>query len=158
MMFAECSLVMIVVQAFVFSPMVNPAATRWLFTPALVVLAAALLAVPLASDFTLMLVVVGAVAGSAGILSPILTYWISSKAGRAQGMELGRQTAAASLGGAVGSAAGGLLFTVDLIPGAPFVSVAVLTAIGVGMSVGLPRSLMAREPGDLGPRAGSIAP
>jgi len=40
--------------------------------------------------------VIGAVAASAGILSPILTYWISAKAGSAQGWELGEQTAAAA--------------------------------------------------------------
>jgi predicted MFS family arabinose efflux permease len=57
-----------------------------------------------------MLAVIGAVAASAGILSPILIYWISRRAGRAQGAELGKQTAAASLSAAVGSAAGGLLF------------------------------------------------
>ena len=39
---------------------------------------------------------IGAVAASAGILSPILTYWISAKAGSAQGWELGEQTAAAA--------------------------------------------------------------
>jgi hypothetical protein len=34
--------------------------------------------------------VIGAVAASAGILSPILTYWISRKAGKAQGAQLER--------------------------------------------------------------------
>ena len=38
-----------------------------------------------------MLVVVGGVAASAGVLSPILTYWISSKAGSSQGWELGKR-------------------------------------------------------------------
>ena len=59
-----------------------------------------------------MLLVIGAVAASTGILSPILTYWISRKAGKAQEAQLGKQTAAASLGAAVGSAAGRLLFEV----------------------------------------------
>ena len=98
LMFAECSLVMFVMQAIVFSPRFKPDTTRWLIAPALAVLAAGLFLVPRASDFALMLVVIGAVAASAGILSPILTYWISAKAGSAQGWELGRQTAAASLG------------------------------------------------------------
>ena len=75
-------------------------------------LTAGLFLVPWASDFASMLVVIGAVAASAGILSPILTYWISAKAGSVQGWELGKQTAAASLGGTVGSAAGGLLFNI----------------------------------------------
>lgn len=33
----------------------------------------------------------------AGVLSPLLTYWISARAGNAQGWELGKQTAAAAL-------------------------------------------------------------
>ncbi len=63
-MFTECSLVMIIVQALVFSPWVKPEATRWFIAPALIVLALGLFLVPRASDFTLMLVVIGAVASS----------------------------------------------------------------------------------------------
>jgi MFS family permease len=148
LMFTECSLVMIIVQALVFSPLVKPVTTRWLTTPALIVLAIGLVLVPRASNFTLMLVVIGAVAASGGILSPILTYWISSKAGRAQGAELGKQTAAASLGGAAGSAAGGLLFDAPF-PGASFILITVLTAIGVGLSLGLPRRLVPRKADDV---------
>ena len=141
MMFTECSLVMLVVQAVVFSPWIRPETTRWFMAPALAVMAAALFLVPRASNFTLMLVVIGAVAGSAGILSPILTYWISSKAGKAQGAELGKQTSAASLGAAVGSAAGGLLFDVAWLPGASFLLVTALTLLGALLSLGLPNLL-----------------
>ena len=142
-MFSECSLVMFVAQAIVFSPLVKPRATRWLVPPALAVLTAALFLVPRASDFTLMLTVVGAVAASAGILSPILTYWISSMAGNAQGAELGKQTAAASLGAAVGSAAGGLFFEIASLPGASFLLIAGLAATGFFLSLKLPRVLRA---------------
>jgi MFS family permease len=144
MMFTECSLVMFVVQAIVFSPWVKPETTRWLIAPALAVLAAGLFLVPRAPDFTLVLAVIGAVAASAGILSPILTYWISSKAGKAQGAELGKQTAATSLGVTVGSAAGGLLFDVAL-PGAPFLLVTALTVFGFLLSLGLPNMLVTRK-------------
>lgn len=113
LMFTECSAVMIVVQAIVFSPWLNPEMTRWLIAPAFAVMAAGLFAVPFASDFAMMLGVIGAVAAITGILSPIVTYWISSKAGHAQGAELGKQTAASSLGAATGSAAGGLLFATN---------------------------------------------
>ncbi len=145
-MFTECSLVMFVMQAIVFSPWVKPDTTRWLIAPALAVLAAGLFLVPRASNFTLMLVVVGTVAASAGILSPILTYWISAKAGSAQGWQLGRQTAAASLGVTVGSAAGGLLFNVTAMPGASFIVTAGLTMMGFLLSLGLP-SLLALPSG-----------
>ena len=95
-MFTTCSLVMIVAQAAVFS-LVRPAFTRWLVAPALGVLAVGLFAVPLAGSFALMLLVTGGVAASAGILSPILTYWIAAGAGHKSGIGLGKQTSAASL-------------------------------------------------------------
>jgi MFS family permease len=155
LMFTECSLVMFVVQAIVFSPWFKPEATRWLIAPALAVLAAGLFLVPRASDFTLMLVVISAVAASAGILSPILTYWISAKAGSAQGWELGKQTAAASLGVTVGSAAGGLLFNVAALPGASFVLTAGFAMLGFLLSLGLPHLLVPRN---LGGRAFTSEP
>ncbi len=146
-MFTECSLVMVIVQAIVFSPWIRPETTRWFIVPAFAILAAGLFLVPRAADFKLMLLVIGAVAASAGILSPILTYWISSKAGKAQGAQLGKQTAAASLGAAIGSAAGGLLFDVAWLPNASFVLVAGLTVIAVVLSLGLPGKLVTGKPG-----------
>jgi len=142
LMFTECSLVMFVLQAIVFSPWFKPDKTRWLIAPALAVLAAGLFLVPRASDFMLMLVVIGAVAASAGILSPIITYWISAKAGSAQGWELGKQTAAASLGVTLGSTAGGLLYNVAALPGASFILTAGLAALGFLLSLGLPHLLV----------------
>ena len=145
LMFGECSLVMFVVQAIVFSPWVEPDMTRRIIMPALAVLAAALFLVPWASDFTSMLAGVGAVAASAGILSPVLTYWISKKAGNAQGWELGKQTAAASLGITIGSAAGGVLFNSAALPGAPFVLAAALVGMGMLLSLGLAGRLVRHE-------------
>lgn len=142
LMFTECSLVMFVVQAIVFSPWIRPETTRWFLAPALAVLAGGLFLAPRAADFTVMLVVIGAVAASAGILSPILTYWISTKAGAAQGAELGKQTAAASLGVAAGSAAGGLLFEFPPLPGLPFLFMTVVTALAVLLSLSLPNLLV----------------
>lgn len=143
LMFTECSLVMIVVQAIVFSPLVKPASTRWFITPALSIMSLGLFLIPRASSFALMLAVIGAVAASAGVVLPILTYWISNKSGKAQGAELGKQTSAAALGSAIGSAAGGLLFDVPF-RGASFTFVAVLTVIGAAASLGLPRLLLPR--------------
>jgi MFS family permease len=145
-MFTECSLVMIIVQAIVFSPWIKPEATRWMIAPALAALATGLFLVPYAADFALMLAVVGGVAASAGILSPILTFWISSKSGTAQGAAFGTQTAAASLGGAVGAAAGGLLFDVAILPHASFVLMTALTAFGFLLSLALPNLLASRKP------------
>jgi len=88
---------------------------------------------------------------SAGILAPILTYWTSSKAGEAQGAQLGKQTAAASLGAAVGSAAGGLLYDVAWLPDASFLITAAVTGFGVALSLGLPRMLGRGRPGCASP-------
>jgi MFS family permease len=142
LMFTECSLVMFVLQAIVFSPWFKPDKTRWLIAPALAVLAVGLFFVPQASNFTLMLAVIGAVAASAGILSPILTYWISAKAGSAQGWELGKQTAAASLGVTLGSTAGGLLYNLAALQGASFILTSGLAALGFVLSLGLPHLLV----------------
>ena len=151
-MFTECSLVMLAAQAIVFSSWIRPETTRWLILPAFAILAAGLSLVPYAFDFTMMLVVTGAVAASAGILSPILTYWISTKAGKAQGAQLGHQTAAASLGASVGAAAGGVLFNVAWLPNASFVLVAAVIVLGAILSVRLPRILVEHEPADIGNR------
>ncbi len=93
-----------------------------------------------------MMVVIGAVAASAGILSPILTYWISTQAGSAQGWQLGKQTAAASLGVTAGSAAVGLLFNVAAFPGVSFVLAGGLAVLGSLLSLGLPHRLVPRVP------------
>ena len=145
LMFTECSLVMFVMQAIIFSPWFNPDKTRWLITPALFVLAVGLFFIPWAANFKLMLVVIATVAASAGILSPILTYWISVNAGSAQGWELGKQTAAASLGVTLGSVAGGLLFNIALLPGASFILTAALVALGFLLSLDLPKLLAPRS-------------
>lgn len=148
LMFTECSLVMLVMQAIVFSSWIKPDTTRWLIAPALTVLAAGLFLVPWALNFTLMLVVISVIAASAGILSPILTYWISVKAGNMQGWELGKQTAAASLGVTVGSVAGGLLFNIVFLPNASFVLAAGLATVGILLSLGLPSLLVPRDFGN----------
>lgn len=144
-MFSECSLVMFIVQAIVFSPLVKPQATRWLIAPALLVLAVALFLLPKTSDYVLMLGLVGAVASSAGILSPIVTYWISSKAGASQGALLGRQTAAASLGATFGSVAGGVLFDLPYIKDASFLVAAVAVLLGLLAAFGLPNLLRPKK-------------
>ncbi len=140
-MFTTCSLVMIAAQAAVFA-LFRPESTRWLVAPAFGVLAIGLFAVPLAGSFALMLLVTGGVAASAGILSPILTYWIAAGAGHKSGAGLGKQTSAASLGAAVGSAAGGLLYDVTWLHNAAFVLMAGVALLAVWPSLRLPGQLM----------------
>ena len=86
--------------------------------------------------------VASAAARGSGILSPIVTYWVSLGAGETQGAELGRVTAVASLGQALGSAAGGLLFDVSILPGAVFTATAGVVLAGLIASLGLPGLLL----------------
>ncbi|KWF26709.1 MFS transporter [Burkholderia diffusa] len=138
LMFTECSLIMLAVQSVVFSPLVKPDLTRWFLTPALIVLAVGLAAVPLVAGNLGTAITVAVVASSAGIISPIATYWISLGAGERQGAALGWQTSAASLGQAAGSAGGGLLFGLTVIPNASFTLTAAAVLAGLIASVRLP--------------------
>jgi predicted MFS family arabinose efflux permease len=106
------------------------------------VLAVGLLFVPRATNFTWLLIVIGAVAANAGILTPILTYWTSAKAGNAQAWHLGKQAAAASLGVTLGSVAGGALYDFAGLPGASFILTAGVAVLGFLLSLGLPRLLV----------------
>jgi MFS family permease len=144
-MFAECSLIMFAVQALVFSPLMAPSSTAKLITPALAVMALGLLLVPYSETFRTQLLVVGAVAASAGLLIPILTYWISLGAAEAQGAELGRQAAVASLGQALGSAGGGLLLGADVAPYLGFLILAGLILAAAAASLNLVRCLLAEN-------------
>lgn len=142
MLFAECSIVMLVVQAVVLSPLIRPDATRWFLTPSIVLLALGLAVVPFADSYGAMTVAVALVAASAGILAPIATFWVSLKARETGGAALGRVTAAQSLGQVVGSAGGGWLFDATSIPNATFNAAAMLVLPAVVAGYGLPRLLV----------------
>jgi MFS transporter, DHA1 family, multidrug resistance protein len=159
-MFAECSLIMFAVQALVFSPFMAPSSTAKLIVPGLTIMGVSLLLVPYAEAFGTQLIVVGAVAASAGILIPTLTYWISLGAGGAQGAELGRQAAVASFGQALGSAGGGLLLGANVAPYLGFLILAGLMLAAAAASLNLVRRLLAEnsQPSMLQPRWKAIAP
>lgn len=141
-MFAECSLVMAVVQVLVFSPLIKPELTRWFIAPGLATLAIGLVVVSVVSTSVLMSVAVALVAASAGMLSPVATYWASFGIPTSQGAQLGRMTAAASFGQALGSVAGGALFNLPILPDASFVLAALIVLGTLLASIRLPRLLM----------------
>lgn len=149
MLFAECSIVMVVVQALVFSPLVKPDLTRWFLTPGVAVLALGLVLVPLAVGHAATTIALALVAASAGILSPVATYWVSLSAGNAQGTALGRITSAESLGQVLGSAGGGLLFDLAILPNAAFNATAIVVIAALAASIGLPNSLDHPKPDGL---------
>lgn len=126
-MFAECSLVMILVQVFVLAPLLKRFG-RGLLAPAFLTMAVGIALLPLAATYPMLIVGVGLVAGASGVLIPSLAYLVSLAAGTRQGMALGKQTAAASLGQAAGSAVAGWLFAVLI--GRSFWVTAALLAFG----------------------------
>lgn len=145
-MFAECSLVMAVVQAAIFSPLFKPGVTRWFIAPGLAVLLVGLAGFSLVETDSAMAVAIGLIAGSAGILSPIATYWASLGPAKHQGKNLGRMTASSSLGQAIGSAAAGLLFSGEGLSVGGFVLPVLVVTTAFLMSVHLPRILVAHTP------------
>jgi len=112
-MFAECSLIMILVQVFVLAPLLQRAGSR-LLAPAFLAMAIGVGLLPYAASYPAILIGVGLFAAAAGILIPALIYLVSLAAGSATGAAIGQQTAAANLGQAVGSAAAGWLFAVHI--------------------------------------------
>ncbi|WP_064697801.1 MFS transporter [Rhizobium aegyptiacum] len=143
-MFAECSLVMFAVQALVFSPLVAPSSTAKLILPAFAVMGAGLLLVAYAEGFAAQLIVVGTVAAGAGVLIPVLTYWISLGAGNAQGAELGRKAAVESFGQALGSAGVGYISGINAAPYLQFLLPAGLVLAAAAASLNLARHLSGR--------------
>lgn len=109
-MFTECMVVMAAAQILVFNPWFPPRATRWLLAPAFGLLAGGLLLLSVATGGAQLYWAVAAIAAAGGILSPVIGFWVSLTAGKAQGSELGWQTSASSLGQTIGSAMAGLLY------------------------------------------------
>ncbi|MCP5279714.1 MAG: MFS transporter [Thiobacillus sp.] len=127
-LFAECSLIMILVQTWALPHLIRRQGGDRLLAPGFLAMAAGVGLLPYASTFSLSLLAVGLFASASGLLIPALAYLVSLAAGAAQGAALGQQTATASLGQAVGSATAGWLFT--LLGGALFWAMAGLLFFG----------------------------
>ena len=147
LMFTECMAVMAFAQLMVFNPWFPPRSTRWLLAPAFGLLAAGLLLLPAATAGAQLYWAVAAIAGAAGILSPVAGFWVSLAAGKAQGSELGWQTSASSLGQTVGSAMAGLLYGTARLSDGAFLLAAAGAAAGAAVSFSLAFSLTRLRPG-----------
>lgn len=144
-MFAACSIVMFAVQGVVFSPLVKASLTRWVIAPAFAVMALGLALIPGAMGLGAVLAMVSIVSGSAGVLAPLLAYWLAKTSQRSRGVGLGIQSAATSLGQSVGSAGAGLLYGLNGQEGAAFFASAAIMAIAAIASLSLP-GLLAHVP------------
>ena len=134
LMFAECMVIMAAAQLLVFNPWFPPRATRWLLAPAFIVFALALLMLPLAAGATELAWTVAAIGAPAGVISPVIAFWISFNAGEAQGSDLGWQAAATSFGLGVGSVLGGLPLGVIGPLGLSFLIAAAAALLGAGLT------------------------
>lgn len=132
-MFAECSLVMILVQSFWLAPLIQRLGECSLLALAFFAMAVGVGLLPYAANYFVLLLAVALIAAASGLLIPALAYLVSLVAGTAQGAALGKQTAVASLGQAVGSAAAGWLF--GLFTDAPFWVTAGLLVLGMVMAI-----------------------
>lgn len=142
LLFAECMLAMAAAQALVFNRWVRAGSTSRLVAPGLMVLGLGLLLLPWARSGTELMLATGAIAASAGILLPVLAFWITLAAGPMQGRQLGRQSSFASLGQAIGSAlAGFLAATPAPLNGGLLLTGAALAAAAAWLIRGLPRLL-----------------
>lgn len=137
LMFATCMVVMLIVQAIAFSPLVKPATTRWLIAPMFAVMGLGLALIPVVAGPDSLFAATGMVAAAGGLLTPVLAYWVSWISGRGQGAELGLQTAAVAFGQTLGAVSAGLVFEFSSITGSAFLLPAVM-AIAAGMALTLP--------------------
>lgn len=142
LLFAECMLVMAGAQALVFNPWVSASSTSRLVAPSLLLLGLGLIVLPWTGNGTELMVATGAIAAAAGILLPVLAFWVTLAAGRTQGRELGRQSSVSSLGQAIGSALAGLLAaTPASLNGGLLLTGAAATIAAVMLLPSLPRLL-----------------
>ena len=134
---------MVAVQVLVFSPLARRAGFRFIVTPAFLIMAAGVGLLPAAADMNWVMVLVGLFAAGSGILIPMLAYRVSLDAGTAQGAALGKQTAAASLGQGLGSAAAGWLYGIAIE--APFWLTASLLLSGALLGVAVGRRVLVTQ-------------
>lgn len=135
----ECMVVMFAAQLLAFSAWFPPRSNRWLFAPAFGLLAIGLALLGLAGEGRTLFFGAAAIAAGAGILSPLIGYWISLLAGDVKGRELGVQTGIAAVGQTAGAALAGVLFGVS--SGAAFFFGSSAALIGLWMAIPLQRRL-----------------
>ena len=111
LLFAECSVVMIVIQGgLFFSPVLSRVSPRRVAASAFVLIALGFALLAPAGTLLAASLAVALVAAAGGYLLPALNFAASLGAPGGRGEALGALTAAGSLGQAVGSAAGGALY------------------------------------------------
>lgn len=134
-LFAECTMVMVLTQVIVFSPWLKLHSTRWLIPVALLVMSVSLLSAPWVTDISLLF---WGLSSSAGLLSPVLSHWYSASATELERRQ-GKQTAAFCLGLSLGVVLGALPL---IMPGSYtvlFIVLGLISMLAFLLSFSLPR-------------------
>ncbi len=137
LVFVECGLVMMVVQAGVVGPSVVRVGPRRVVILALVITALGFVALPFVSRYAAFALAGGIVAAGTGLLVPVVAFWAASGAGRLTGTTLGWQSAAAGAGQAIGSSLFGL--SLGGSDSLPYLLTAALLIMGVALCPPAPR-------------------
>ena len=110
-MFAECSLVMLGVNAMLFfTGLLEKVAARWLMAAGLIVATGGLAALSGHRSETWMYLGISLASAGTGLVLPVIAYLAASASRRRLGTTMGGLAAAAALGQTLGSAFGGWLF------------------------------------------------
>lgn len=156
-MFAECSLVMLLVNGvLLLTPLRRRLPVRGTLLVGLATMVGGFLLLLRGHDYAWVLVGVGIVAAGSGVAIPMITWSVASAAGPL-GTTMGQLTAAGSLGQALGSVAGGWAFGAfsadSFLIGAVFMGLTLLFAWVAGaaaLAVAKPASIAAGAPPRLG--------
>jgi MFS family permease len=132
LMFAECSIVMLLINAVLFlTPLARLVAVRTVLVLSVAAMAVGFILLYRSAAYGSLLAAVALIAAGSGIAMPTITYSVASRAGRL-GAAMGQLTAAGSLGQATGSFAGGWMFAQlsarTFLIGALFMTLALLLA------------------------------
>jgi MFS family permease len=132
LMFAECSIVMLLINGLLFlTPFARALPVRTVLVVSLAAMVAGFVLLDRSAEYALVLAAIALIAAGSGIAMPVITLAAASHRVRLGGV-MGRLTAAGSLGQAVGSVAGGLLFALPsartFLVGGAFMLLALFTA------------------------------
>lgn len=141
-MFAGCMVIMLLVQVLVFSPLARPTVTHWFIAPAILLLGVGLFLVQWAPGSSDLMLATAGVAAAGGFLVPALAYWLSYGSGRRAGTQLGLQSAALSVGQALGAVAAAGLISDSIAGAAWLVGLTIgAAAVALGFNIYLGQSI-----------------
>lgn len=132
LLFAECSLVMLVAQGALMWAAPYRARFEQVLVAAVALYGAGVLSLALASSMGIASSAVGLIAAGSGLVLPLIGYLATLEVGARPGAALGALVAAGALGQAVGSASGGALY--GYAGSTMFTATAIVVALGAWLA------------------------